>query len=142
MTPTSSQTLVCILSYIIILIFLNSFGGPMPAFLENAQLPTWYPPGYVFGIVWFTLFILFGFFLAKATDTIYQWVGLAFYTLTLAWTPLFVYSRSFRVGFYYILFIWLLTIAFVSYTKSPWLIPQLIWITFATMLAYSLYQLN
>jgi tryptophan-rich sensory protein len=125
-----------------ILIFLNSFGGTMPGFLDNARLPTLYPPGYVFGIVWFFLFILFGVFLATATDTTYQWLGLAFYAVTLAWTPLFVYSQSFATGFYYILFLWALTIAFSSYTKSLWLIPQLIWITFATMLAYSLYRLN
>jgi benzodiazapine receptor len=142
MIPTLFQTQVCILLYVIILILLTSLGGNVSTVLNNARLPTWYPPGYLFGLVWFTLFILFGVFLATAIDTTYQWLGLAFYILTLAWTPIFVYSRSFAVGFYYLFFIWVLTIAFIVYTKSLWLIPQLIWVTIATSLSYSLYRLN
>lgn len=142
MIPTSSQTQLVIIIYVLILILLNYVGGNVNTILDSAILPPWYPPGYVFGIVWFVLFILFGVFLAKADRTEYQWIGLVFYALTLAWTPFFVYSRSYAVGFYYLFFIWVSTILFIIYTKSPWLIPQVIWITIATLLSYSLYRLN
>lgn len=139
--PTLSQTRLVIIIYIIMLLVLNSFGN-QNTILDKAVLPSLYPPSYIFIMVWFVLFILFGFFLAKATHTSYQWMGLGFYALTLIWPVIFVYSSSFMIGFYYIFFILLLTILFIIYTKSPWLLPQLIWITFATYLSYSLYRLN
>ena len=137
-----STTQVVIILYVVILVLLNSLGGNINHVLDGAILPNWYPPGYVFGIVWMILFILFGVFLATSTTTSHQWIGLVLFTLTLAWTPLFVYSHSYTVGFYYLFFIWMLTIAFILYTKSLWLIPQVIWITIATLLSYSLYRLN
>lgn len=130
--------------YILLLIILSfSFsGGSINSVVNQANRPSFYPPGYLIGLVWFILFILFGIFLYTASDESYQYLGLLFYTLTLLWTPLFVYSKSFAVGFYYILFIWFLTIAFLVYTKSLLLLGQMIWITFATILAYSLYKIN
>lgn len=137
-----SSTQLVVILYIIILVSLNFAGGKINNVLNGAILPSWYPPGYIFGLVWTILFILFGIFLATSTNITHQWIGLVLYTLTLAWTPLFVYSRSYAVGFYYLFFIWILTISFLVYTKSLWLIPQVIWITIAATLSYSLYKLN
>ena len=126
----------------IILLSVLTIGGNIREVLKNAKTPSFYPPGSLIGLVWFMLFILFSVFLYTAPYESYQYIGLIFYALTLLWTPLFVSSKSFAVGFYYLLFIWILTILFLVYTKSLLLIPQMIWITFATILSYSLYRLN
>jgi translocator protein len=134
-----------VIIYIIILVvvgILTSYAGKINDVVANAVKPSIYPPSGLIGTVWFILFILFGIFLYTTDDTSYQLYGLLFYTLTLLWSPLFVSTKSFAVGFYYLFFIWILTISFLVYTKSILLIPQMIWITFATLLAYLLYIKN
>jgi benzodiazapine receptor len=137
-----------LLYYIIIVFALISLGGNINSVTSNLVLPSFYPPVSLFGTVWFLLFILFGFFLYYATDSL-QLICIAYFTIVLLWTPLFVYTKSTAVGFYYLFFIVLLTIIllYMSIKTYPhpyyWLlIPQLIWTSFATIIAYSLYKLN
>jgi len=134
--------------YIIIVIVLISIGGNINSVINPLVLTSFYPPVYLFGLVWTILFIIFGFFLYYSPDSL-QIIDIIYFTLVLLWTPLFVYSKSTAIGFYYLLFIVILTllllyISIYSYSHPyPWLlIPQLLWTSFATIIAYSLYKLN
>ena len=134
--------------YIIILLVLLSVGGNINTVTNSLVLPSFYPPVYLFGLVWSILFIIFGFFLYYAQDTL-QLLGIVYFTLVLLWTPLFVSTKSTAISFYYLLFIVLLTIVLLylsiniySHPYSWLLVPQLLWTSFATIIAYSLNKLN
>jgi tryptophan-rich sensory protein len=133
--------------YILIVILLTSVGGNVNKVTTSLTLPSFYPPTYLFGLVWSILFILFGIFIYYAQESL-QWIGLFYFTFVLLWTPLFVYTKSTAVGFYYLLLNVLSTIVLYyvsihySHPYSWILIPQFIWISFATIIAYSLYRLN
>ena len=134
--------------YIFIVILLISLGGNVNSVTKSLTLPSFYPPTYLFGLVWTILFILFGIFIYNAPDSL-QLIGIFYFTLVLLWTPLFVYTKSTAIGFYYLLFIVLCTIGLFymslhnySYSYSWLLIPLFIWTSFATIISYSLYRLN
>lgn len=136
-----------VLIYTILVFILLSVSGNVGKVTSTLTLPSFYPPTYLFGIVWPILFVLFGIYLYYAPESLHI-VGLIYYALLLLWTPLFVITESTAVGFYYLFFILLLTIAFIilstinSHPYSWLLLPQLLWISFATFLAYSLYKDN
>lgn len=137
-----------IVYYILILILLLLVGGDITEVSKPLDKPHFYPPEYLFGIVWSILFIIFGIFIYYAPKKL-QIISIIYFALVLFWTPIFVYSGSTDIGFYYLLFILLLTAVLVYlsiykyyYSYSWLLIPQVIWISFATALSYSLYSLN
>ena len=133
-----------ILSWIVFIFILIAFlskGGNIQEVTDGATFPWFYPPGWVFGLAWTTLFTLFFIVLAEASYT-QRIFGLLYFTLTLAWTPLFVYTKRFDLSFYYLLFILLCTIAFGLDIQSWYFVPQIIWVTIATILSLSLYILN
>lgn len=138
-----------IILYIIIVIVLVAIGGNVNKVTSELLIPSIYPPTYLFGLVWTILFFIFGIFLYYAEGSVsLQRIGVIYFTLVLLWTPLFVYTKSTAVGFYYLLLLSILTILLYimsftySHTYSWLLIPQILWIFFATILAYSLYKLN
>jgi tryptophan-rich sensory protein len=125
-----------------------SVGGRINNVTSTLTLPSFYPPTYLFGLAWTILFFIFGIFLYYASTEL-QIIGIIYFALVLAWTPLFVYSKSTAVGFYYLFLVVLLTISlfFVSEKQYahpyPWLlVPQFLWTSFATIIAYELYRLN
>lgn len=139
---------ISILIYIAILIVLLSIGGSINTVTSTLILPSFYPPTYLFGLAWTILFFIFGIFLYYASDPL-QYIGIIYFTLVLLWTPLFVRTKSTAVGFYYLLFIVILTIILYSVSITVYshpyswlLIPQLLWTSFATVLSYSMYKLN
>ena len=127
--------------YVGILILFLSRSGNIQEVTKGATLPWFYPPGWIFGLVWTTLFALFFVVLAQASD-IQRMIGLVYFALVLTWTPLFVYTKRFDISFYYLLFVLILTILFGLYVQSWYFVPQIIWITLATILSFGLYYLN
>ena len=138
---------ITILLYSIIVITLVLLGGNVKTVTSGLQLPSIYPPAYLFGLIWTILFFIFGIFLYYATDPL-QYIGIIYFIFVLLWTPLFVRTKSIAVGFYYLAFIVILTIILyiltIKYSHPyPWiLIPQVVWILFATILSYLLYKIN
>lgn len=137
-----------ILVYILVVLIGISVGGRINNVTSTLTLPSFYPPTYLFGLAWTILFFIFGIFLYYASTEL-QIIGIIYFALVLAWTPLFVYSKSTAVGFYYLFLVVLLTISlfFVSEKQYahpyPWLlVPQFLWTSFATIIAYELYRLN
>lgn len=136
-----SSLLFTELSFVSIVSLFSVFGGNISKKVEGSNKPKFYPQGWVFGLVWSILFLIFGIFLYKLDNTKDRIIGLIYFTLILAWTPIFVNTNYF-FGFLYILFTLILTILFQHIYNSSILIPQQIWISFATVLAGSLYALN
>jgi translocator protein len=118
--------------------------------------PTWNPPAYLFGPVWTTLYLLMGVSLGiiwnnKATElnkrTSYYLFALQLF-LNFWWSILFFHFHSPALALLDIILMMvtiLLTIfSFSSYSKTAaWLlVPYISWVSFATILNFSIWNLN
>ena len=126
--------------------------GPL---YQQMQRPDWAPPGAVFGPVWSVLYMLMaisawliwrngGWRAARPALTLFM-VQLIFNAL---WSWLFFGWRLGALSFADILLLWVLIVAtLVSFWRiSPLagalLIPYLLWVSFASVLNWSIWQLN
>lgn len=134
------------------------------AFTASA-VPTWYaalnkpffsPPNYLFGPVWTVLYILMGFSLyivwnkglknKKVRSALYLFAIQLI--LNTVWSPVFFGAHSLLLAFIIILALWfyiLKTIkAFAKIDKiaSYLLYPYLAWVSFASILNFSVWLLN
>jgi translocator protein len=117
--------------------------------------PSWNPPGWIFGPVWFALYTL----MALAAWLVWMRGGfatqrrslglfLAQLVLNAAWTPLFFGLHWPGLAFAEIILLWLTIgatlIAFwpVSRTAAWFLAPYLAWVSFAAVLNFTLWRLN
>lgn len=138
---TSLTVILC--AYVFIVAFFLLIGGKVNSVTVGATFPWFYPPGWVFGLVWTCLFVLFFILLSRdATTSEQRYVGLVYYAMVLAWTPLFVYTKNYAIGFWYLLFVLALTIGYAIYVSTWYFAPQIVWITIATILSGSMYFLN
>ncbi|RZL02653.1 MAG: tryptophan-rich sensory protein [Pedobacter sp.] len=123
---------------------------------QSLEKPSWNPPSWVFGPVWTTLYILMGIALflvwksdttvAKKRSAVILWsVQLLFNFL---WSFLFFGQEQIFLALIEIVILWvliLLTIfAFARINKlSAWLlVPYISWVSFATILTYTIWELN
>ena len=116
--------------------------------------PALTPPGWVFPVVWTTLYVMLGFALAMilAARGAVRGRGvilfLAQFVLNLAWTPLFFGAHRVGLALLVIVAMTVLTIAtafaFARVRKAAaWLlVPYLVWISFASVLTWRIGQLN
>jgi tryptophan-rich sensory protein len=119
------------------------------------QRPSWTPPGYLFGPVWSILYLSMG----VAAWLVWRRAGfsgaslaLTFFLVQLilngAWSWIFFGMHQPGLAFAEILVLWTMIlvtmIAFlrVSTTAGMLLLPYLAWVSFATFLNYSIWQLN
>ena len=130
-----------------------------------AAIPTWYatlnkpffsPPNWIFGPVWTLLYFLMGysFYLIWSQGWADKNVRLAAYYffaqagLNFAWSGLFFGLRSPLLGFIDIILLMIAIILTIKifYPISRWaaylLIPYLLWVSFATILNFSIIVLN
>lgn len=128
----------------------------LDAWYANLNKPFFNPPGWVFGPVWTTLYVLMAVsaFLVwrKGLDTRAVRIALAFFVLQLVlnalWTPLFFGAKMPLAAFIEILFLWaailltILTFARVSRLAALLLIPYIAWVSFAAVLNASIWLLN
>ncbi|MGY4384808.1 benzodiazapine receptor [Pedobacter sp. UYP24] len=151
-------------AFIINLIIPLSF-GVIGAVLTQASVKTWYltidkpsfnPPNWIFGPVWTTLYILMGisaYLVWQKRDQIEHFPRtIATYiiqlVLNLFWSFLFFYSHLIGAAFYEIiaLLIAIVITARIFYkidrTAGLLFIPYIAWVSFATVLMYTIYKLN
>jgi tryptophan-rich sensory protein len=145
-------------------VLLCQLAGFLGSLFTMPAIPTWYatlrkpsftPPNWVFSPVWISLFILMGlslFFVWRRTD--HQKLKVAFifffvqFILNILWSILFFWFRSPLLGLVDIVLLWiaiLLTIQHfwkVSKFAGVLLLPYLVWVSFATLLNFSLWILN
>ncbi len=125
------------------------------AFYGQLARPAWAPPGWLFGPVWSALYTLMG----VAAWLVWResgWRGasgalrvyLAQLAANAAWTWLFFAWRQGALAFAEILLLWALIAATMAAfwrirpLAAVLLVPYLIWVTFASALAFAMWRLN
>ncbi len=123
-------------------------------FMATAKQPFFTPPGWVFPVAWTILYALMGFaaYIIDNTSTPRKSRALTVYYIQLffnfVWSFIFFSSGNYLFAFVWIIALWLLIIATILEFKiikaraAYFLIPYLIWVTFAAVLNFSVYLLN
>lgn len=139
--------------------------GLVGAYFSADAILTWYaalakpsfaPPNWLFGPVWTTLYALMGiaaFFAWKDrfhkthADRALNWYAFQLF-LNAIWSPVFFGLKNIGFALGIICALWISIIfmmrEFLSFNKRAFvlLIPYLAWVSFATVLNYSLWMLN
>ncbi|CAH0721314.1 unnamed protein product, partial [Brenthis ino] len=127
------------------------------AWYESIRKPNWNPPNWVFGPAWTALYGSMGF----ASYLVYRDCGgitdksivpLSLYGAHLlinwTWTPVFFKLHKIGLAFFHILALdaaaTACTVSFFNVNKNTlyFMAPYLCWLTFATCLNYTIWQLN
>lgn len=115
----------------------------------SAKKPSWYPPGYVFGIVWTIIYLLYSYSWFEAS--VNTNVNILYYSnmiLNFLWCFFFFYLKKwdFSLLILILLSINILAQIFMGYnvskTGSLLLIPYFLWSLFASYLNYTIIRLN
>lgn len=147
------------------LILLCELVGIVGSVYTISAIPTWYlglnkpffsPPNYLFGPVWTTLYALMGISIFRILELkeknkkVNEAANLFWIQLFLngIWTPIFFGSRQLLLALIVIMFMWLYILktikAFAKIDKlSAYILyPYLAWVSFATILNFSIWFLN
>ena len=146
-------------------LIITQLAGIVGSFFTTSAIPTWYatlekpffnPPNWLFGPVWVLLYGMMGVSiyliwqqLAKNQNAgkamLLFWIHLFF---NATWSIIFFGMQNLSLAFLNIAIIWVFILVlikqFYSINKiaSYLLIPYLLWVTFASLLNYSIWQLN
>ena len=155
-----SNTLKLILSIIIC-----QAAGLVGTIFTMDSIPTWYaalnkpsfnPPNWLFGPVWTVLYLMMGIslFIVWKEDLKNKIIKSAFIIfmiqllLNTIWSVVFFGMQSISGGLISIVLLWLMILFTIikfmkiSRVAGILLIPYLLWVSFATFLNYSIFQLN
>jgi tryptophan-rich sensory protein len=126
--------------------------GPFYAELVR---PSWSPPGWIFGPVWSVLYAMMGvaaWLVWRARGFSGAGPALGLFLVQLAvnalWSWLFFGWRQGALAFVDILVLWVLIVATIvtfrraSRVAATLLVPYLAWVTFASLLNFSVWRLN
>lgn len=143
------------------IMFLGFLSGTMSgstadnAWYQTLLKPDIQPPGWVFGVVWPTLYLMMGLALAMVLNArgtrdrnkaILLFVSQ--FLINLTWSPIFFGAHQVTAAFFIILVMLGIAIAttfvFARVRKAAaWLmVPYLVWISFAAILNFQIDQLN
>jgi len=139
--------------------------GGLGTFFTVSSIPTWYatlakpvfsPPNYLFGPVWSLLYVLMGISVAiiwekglktkKVRDAIYLF-GIQLF-LNATWSPIFFGAKNLFIALIVIIIMWvyivktILAFAKIDKKASYLLYPYVAWVSFATILNFSVWFLN
>ncbi len=145
-------------------VLLCQIAGFLGSLFTTPAISTWYatlkkpfftPPNWIFSPVWISLFILMGislFFVWRRTDHPKFKIAFIFFfvqlILNVLWSIFFFFFKLPLLGLVDIVLLWiaiLLTIQHfskVSKFAGMLLLPYLVWVSFATLLNFSLWILN
>ncbi|HEX2607508.1 MAG TPA: TspO/MBR family protein [Flavisolibacter sp.] len=123
---------------------------------RQIERPSWNPPGWVFGPVWTTLYVMMGiaFYLiwkSQAPDALKRramglWIAQLIFNFL--WSFLFFGQHLIGAAFAEIIILWLLILltifafARISKTAAWLLVPYISWVSFAAILTYTILRLN
>jgi benzodiazapine receptor len=127
-------------------------GGSVRDWYPTLVKPAWNPPSWIFGPVWTVLYLA----MAVAAWLVWRRVGwggaLVWFAVQLAlnatWSPVFFGMHRIGLALVNIVLLWLAiagtTVAFWRVTPvAGWLfVPYLAWVSFATVLNFTLWRLN
>lgn len=145
-------------------LILCQLAGVLGSLFTTPAIPTWYqtlnkpsftPPNWIFSPVWISLFILMGislFLVWRKQGQPSVRAALFFFSIQLIlnvlWSIAFFGLRSPLLGLIDILLLWMailltvLTFFKVSKWAGLFLLPYLLWVSFAAVLNFSLWTLN
>ena len=145
-------------------VILCQVAGFLGSLFTTPAIPTWYatlkkpfftPPNWIFSPVWISLFVLMGislFFVWRKQDHPLVKTALIFFfaqlILNVLWSAAFFGLRLPLLGLMDIVLLWMAilftTLNFLKVSKfaGVLLIPYLLWVSFATLLNFSLWILN
>ncbi len=130
--------------------------GNVGGWYVTVQKPSWNPPNWLFGPVWTSLYILMGIslFLVWRSDAAVQVKRTALLlfalqlTLNFFWSLIFFQMHQIGWALVEIIVLWLLILATIfSFAKvnnlAAWLlVPYISWVSFASLLNYTIWKLN
>jgi len=131
-----------------------ALGGPGTEWFQSLTKPAIYPPPWLFGVVWTTLFSLLGVALyivwqSAAPD---RQLGLALFVVQMgcnvAWTPAFFGAQNLTLALGIIVALLVvavpMAVAFwrIDRTAGLLVVPYLLWVGFAAVLNYQFIALN
>lgn len=147
------------LSFYVILCLAVGFTS---SFFTQSSINTWFlalnkpwfnPPGWLFAPVWTTLYVLMGISAYKISQNMgakENSMRLFYIQLILnfLWSFSFFYLRNPLLGLINIFLLWIaIVLMFIEFSKiskpAAWLqIPYICWVSFASILNFSIWQLN
>ncbi len=157
----SARTLL----HILVFVAIAQAAGLIGTYFTADAIPTWYatlakpsfsPPNWVFGPVWVTLYMMMGIAAAlvwsERTRKTHANRGMNWYwtqlSLNALWSPIFFGMQRLDIALVVIVLLWL---SIVMTIREFWkvhiwlgvaLVPYLVWVSFATVLNFSLWRLN
>lgn len=152
------------MSYLFSIVLAQGIGGlgalftssKIATWYETLLKPTWTPPGWVFGPIWTTLYLL----MAIAAARIWNVRGssalvrgaLVLYglqlLLNLLWSVLFFGLESPAIGLLGIVLLWIVIVATIivfwriDTISGVLLLPYIVWVSIAMTLNYRIFVLN
>ena len=153
-----------VVKFIVSIVFPLAVGG-ISGYFTSSGVGGWYqtlvkpsfnPPNWVFAPAWTLLYIMMGiaFFLIWKKDVSAdkkRWAIFCFavqLTLNFLWSFVFFYLQQPGWALVEILVLWVMILATIlafkklSTPAALLLVPYLLWVSFATLLTYSIWQLN
>ena len=150
---------------LIISIFICQLAGIIGSVATVSSVNSWFttlnkpsfnPPGWLFGPVWITLYTVMGISLYLIYQKGFEKkeVKFAIYlfifhlVINALWSLIFFGLKNPGLAFFEIIILWILIVVLIilfwriNRTASILLIPYLLWVSFATVLNYSIWQLN
>jgi tryptophan-rich sensory protein len=123
---------------------------------QTINKPSWNPPSWIFGPVWTTLYVMMGisFFLVwkSGTEDTLKNKAIVFFAVQLLvnffWSFIFFKLHQIGWAFVDIIVMWVLILftifnfARVNNTAAWLLVPYISWVSFATILNYTIWKLN
>lgn len=142
-----------ILAPLILGFSISAFFKPNDEWYKNLQKPEYIPPSIVFSIVWSFLYLLFGismYYGIYYKKSVYWIIPIIHLIANLLFSPIMFGYNNLLWAFMItlitlitcILIIWQFYITKSNMISIYILIPYLLWLIFATYLAYDIYSIN
>lgn len=142
-------------TFLVLGLLSGIFAFDAQLYYKELTLPSFAPPGFLFGPVWFVLYILIGsahYFIWKWQPSKLRTGVLSFFyiqfALNIVWSLFFFTMRNTGLALIDISILWfilfVLQVLFLKYDKKiMWLLgPYFLWVSFASILNIAIYLLN
>jgi translocator protein len=145
--------LLCQLAGLIGSVFTTS---AIPNWYATLQKPSFNPPSWIFGPVWITLYLLMGIslylvWLKRGSNSLTQTAIILFVVhliLNALWSIIFFGLKNPMIAFFEIIVLWIMIVVLIyiffkiDKRSAYLLLPYFLWVSFASILNFSIWQLN
>lgn len=160
MKAFSVPSIISLCGFIVICLAAGGVGAALTTseiggWYQTIVKPSWNPPAWIFGPVWTTLYILMGiaaWLVWLRSDNRQVRLPLIWFAIQLvlnfAWSPVFFRMHAMGLAFAVLVALWIAiaTTMYLFFQRSTvaglLLVPYLVWVSFAGVLNFTLWQLN